>query len=183
MSYFEKIEKIVMNISNIPSFKPDFEQEKDIRNLIMNALYRNEDVNKIADLFEKKNAKKWFDELVDKLKKDRAFSVKKLVDDFDSEYLDLIYSKSIIVNDMNYLMRNLSKNIEKNIIFDITSEFHNLTNYCIETNKDKDAMKMILVDTYLINAGVSEKIAELYSNNKIELKMNYIIEKLNQIRK
>lgn len=102
--------------------------------------------------------------------------------------LEQVENKELILKDMflNFVVNNNLKNIEKNFagindegkkdyIKLICKTLFNIAFYCVKGNFDGNQFSDILIKFYNCPKTIALSIAELYNQNKLDIKLTYII--------
>lgn len=89
--------------------------------------------------------------------------------------LDKIYQNSIIANDYSYLEEAIRGKIDLRTLDELTSSLRDMTFFCANYNRKGAYLTEILVDMYDLDAALSEGIAKSFDENKISLKLDFLI--------
>lgn len=104
-------------------------------------------------------------------KTNKYFSIKTLLNDKNEELIFEIFEKTIIINDFD----NISSKYPKDVNLNVASVLNEITRYCLVSNRNGDFMKSILIKSFRCPESISMKIGKRFDENRIELKLNYLI--------
>lgn len=99
--------------------------------------------------------------------KDVDFEVRKAL-------LNKIYNESIIVSDYVQLQKSITKLTEEELR-DVSFILHDITEFCASYNRKGKYLIDTLTDTYELEDNLCSDLAVMFDNNKISLKLDYII--------
>ena len=93
----------------------------------------------------------------------------------ENKNIDLayIYSKSIVVNQVEQLEKELK--IKKKDLYGIIDVLFDVNIYCIRNNKSGNELVSILIEEYDITPSIAYPLQSIYEQNKLSLKLDYII--------
>ena len=176
----DSVEKLINFVEkNKIDNKQKLEENDEFNELLFRALYDKENISKIEEKFKELNLSDWLDAKIDKIKKDGAFVLKKIIDN-SPDFLPLLFSNTIIINQSEKIfkeMANIYTNEELNLAAD---ELYDIVDYCLKYNYSGEKYSAILIDYYHCPKQHADILSDLFDKNRIELKLNYIIQNLEE---
>lgn len=162
------------------------EEELQIVNLFWESIRDNNPslIEEIVNYLKEKNGLK----LIEEIKKEAINLYKEYYDfeylrrdDIDSNYKEFILNtimKEYIIIDKRNLSKLTSKELTSETIDSIAYWIKKAVNFSISRNYDGSRVVSILTTEYNINKDLLKNIENLYNENIIQLKLNYIIDKI-----
>lgn len=89
-------------------------------------------------------------------------------------FLNNIFSNLVIDNNLEDAVNNISL-LTKDDIKNVAETLFNITYFCIEYNYPGKKLVSILKETFDIDKSICEDLEKLYNNNKLSLKLDFII--------
>ena len=175
MEYANKIIKI-LNEANYKINNLNEKNREELKNYLFDALYNDESLEEIYNLIDEET-KKYLDNLVEVIKDDGAFIIKK-INQQSPELLIDVFSNVIVVNKIKNVEKKALNIIDKKELNKLANELNDISNFCIINNLSGIDYTNVLMKTYNVSKDVSLIIGELYDQNRMELKLNYIIRKI-----
>ena len=148
-----------------------------LKNYLFEALYNNESLDEINSLIADENSKFYINNLIKNIKEDGAFVIKK-INEAQPKLLIDAFSNIIVINKIKDVESRFSKILKNNELNKLANKLNDISNFCITNNLSGNEYSNILSETYNVSKDISLKIGELYDQNRMELKLNYIIRKI-----
>lgn len=152
----------------------------ELRNLIFDIIKKQKqnDLNDIIDQFTKVNKKEKIEKIIEEVKKDGYFTIQKILNNNQGELLELIFNNIILHSEYYSIKNKLSEYLSEDELFSVYDELQAITEFCIRNNRSGIYFTQVLVESYDVKKDLAEKIGNDFTNNIIELKLNYIIENI-----
>lgn len=96
------------------------------------------------------------------------------------ELLKNIYINFIINNDSRFVIKEITGQLTKDNLFTIADILQNITSFCIESNYSSNYVEDIFMEFYDIVPEISRGVKELYDQNKLSLKLDYLINNIQE---
>lgn len=145
------------------------------------------------------NDVKSIEELIEKIGKEKYAELEKAVKEDFSDYYTLdffrnedlpkpirnslitsIFNKVIIENCPSEILTITEGYLERDGVYDIANVLQNIVDFCITYNRSGNYVCSVLKTSYDIGEDISRGLDAIYDKNKLSLKLDYIINKLNE---